>query len=191
MPFSPLEYRVDAEDRLCGFSPGWDRFAVENGAPHLLTTKLLGLSLWDFVSGVETRQVYREIMSVARTAGNAGPFLFRCDSPTLGRILQMEIVMEGARGLVFRTRLIETSRHPRQALLDPQAPRSDRLVTICSACKKLQMDDRQWLELGQAINRLELFLGAPLPQLSHGFCPRCHALWMNALPPRSPASDCS
>ena len=59
-------------------------------------------------------------------------------------------------------------------LLDPDAPRSSEIVTVCSMCKKLKISHEQWVDLEEGLARLKLFEADKMPQLSHGLCGACH-----------------
>jgi hypothetical protein len=73
----------------------------------------------------------------------------------------------------FQSRsLAEESRQP-QAILDPEQPRSEEFVRVCSWCKKVDVGG-QWVEVEEAVSHLGLFDQALLPQLTHGICLDCH-----------------
>lgn len=48
-----LFYEIDAFDTIVRIDGLWDRFASENGAPHLSAESILGTLLWDHIAGAE------------------------------------------------------------------------------------------------------------------------------------------
>ena len=52
---------------------------------------------------------------------------------------------------------------------------SDRIIRICSFCKKIAAAADEWIDTERAIERMALFSDNALPRLSHGVCPACHA----------------
>ena len=68
-----IAYAVDAENRIVAVGRRrWDRFAVENGAPELRADSIIGRNLFEFVSGPELRQAYRDLADQNRLDRRAG-----------------------------------------------------------------------------------------------------------------------
>ncbi|NIM49774.1 MAG: hypothetical protein GTN62_05890 [Gemmatimonadales bacterium] len=169
------DYRVDSEDRICWVSPAWEDFARQNGAPHLTEGAVLGTYLWDYVSGEETRYLYRLMLASVRTRGRTVTLPFRCDSPTLLRHMELRIAAVPRGEVKLRGVLLREEQRPYLALLDPSAARVDKLLTICSWCKQIRVSDLEWLEPEDAVRRLKLFDAVRLPRLTHGICTSCEA----------------
>ena len=62
-------YRVDATDRINWVDSWWLAFARENGASELTADSVIGRSLWDFVSGADTRRLFKAIHERVRSSG--------------------------------------------------------------------------------------------------------------------------
>jgi hypothetical protein len=59
------------------------------------------------------------------------------------------------------------------ALLDSGlAERSGDVLMVCSWCKAVEAG-HVWVEVEQAVERLDLFAPEALPPISHGICPDC------------------
>ena len=72
----------------------------------------------------------------------------------------------------FDSRLIREEERNEIPLFDPDAPRSEELVVVCSWCKRVKVNDH-WLEVEDAVKLLGLFNAARMPRISHGICPHC------------------
>ncbi|MEX0708657.1 MAG: PAS domain-containing protein [Woeseia sp.] len=165
-------YRIDADDRIVFVSDEWDRFAAGNEGNGVSSSAVLGRSLWDFIDGLTTQQIYRQIVKRSR-AGNAVEYPLRCDAPDRRRFLQMDVRAADGGCVEFRSRIL--SEEPRAALglLDPSQPRTNDLITVCSWCEKVRVDGN-WVDVEDAIEALGLFQQAQLPALTHGMCQACN-----------------
>lgn len=164
-------YRIDSDDRIVFLNDQWDRFACGNDGGGVRSSEVLGRSLWDFIDGLTTQQIYRQIVKRSR-AGNAVGYPLRCDAPDRRRLLQMDVRATDDGCVEFRSRIL--SEEPRQALslLDRRFPRTGDLITVCSWCEKVRVDGR-WVDVEDAIEELGLFQQALLPALTHGMCQAC------------------
>lgn len=173
MTAAGTRYTIDASDLLASADPRWDAFARAGRAPWLERERVLGRSLWEFISDGETRHLY-EIM-LARVRANLAPIAlpFRCDAPDRRRLMRLVIAPLARGSLQFDTMLEREEPRPRLALLDTEVPRSQDLLVVCSWCKRLQVPVGEWQEAEDAIARLGLFSAPRLPLLSHGICPAC------------------
>jgi len=164
-------YRIDSDDRIIYVNDQWDRFAGGNDGDGVRSSEVLGRSLWDFIDGLTTQQIYRQIVKRSR-AGNAVDYPLRCDAPDRRRLLQMDVRPADGGAVEFRSRIV--SEEPRQALslLDRRFPRTGDLITVCSWCEKVRVGGR-WVEVEDAIAALGLFQQGELPALTHGICRDC------------------
>jgi hypothetical protein len=169
-----ITYKVDAQDRLTELSGDWDQFARANGAPQLDAAALRGKPLPALISGPEMQSLTAMLLKRAREKG-AVEVPFRCDAPDERRFLTMELRGDEQGGVTIETREVRTESRPPVALLDARLPRTGELLIVCSWCKKVQLPERDWVEVEAAVEALGLFEEAQLPQLSHGICPPCRA----------------
>lgn len=163
---------MDAADRIVDVSGSWDRFAAANEAPALTSASVRGQSLWEFVAGPETREVWKSLLSRVRSEAGVVRLPFRCDAPAVRRFLTIEI-SAGEQGVVeVSTRLVREERRRPVRLLDPVTERTEELLRICSWCKRVETP-RGWSEVEEAVEQLDLFGRERVPEISHGMCPPC------------------
>ncbi|MCL4301123.1 MAG: hypothetical protein KJ077_35655 [Anaerolineae bacterium] len=169
---STFIHTVDRNDLIIDVNANWLRFARENDAPHLTRQAVIGCSLWDFIAGLETRHIYRLLMRKVRQDQRRIVFTYRCDSSTLHRYMQMEIVPAADQALEFKNYLLREESRDRVRLLDPTAERNHELLRMCSWCNRMRCDET-WLSVEEAVNYLGLFGAPQFPQITHGICPDC------------------
>jgi hypothetical protein len=171
-PQALLTYRLDAEGTIVECGGSWDGFAIENGASRLRADHVVGRAVWDFITGTETRQLWREVFGVARARGRV--FVpFRCDSPTVRRRLEMAVEVEPGGGLSIATAVLRVEPRAPEAWLSPDGQRTVGMVTSCSWCRRFLVGD-EWLEVEVAVARSGL-LEDEMPAITHGVCPDCEA----------------
>lgn len=159
-----LLYQLTSGDEISAVNGAWI-----SSAP----SQMLGRPLWDFIADKETRHIYRLLHHRVRTTGAPVRIMFRCDTPSLRRLLELEISAGAAQGLTYRVRSVEEQTRAPAPLLDPRLPRGEAFVTICSWCKRVAAPPLGWLEVEQAVAELSLFAEPKLPQLTHGVCEEC------------------
>ena len=169
-------YEIDAGDVITSVSDLWSAFARENGAPELTDQQVVGTSLWQFIDGEETRQLYRSLLHRVRTGIPQIILPFRCDSPTLRRFMRLEITAQVNRAIRFEGILERVEPTRRLNLLDPDFPHSSDTLTVCSCCRRVIVDPFGWLEIEEATVRLRLLEVLRVPRLRHRICPDCLAL---------------
>jgi hypothetical protein len=170
---STIFYDLDEKNRIAATGGDWNRFALENGAPELAESSLTGQPIWRYVEGDEVRFLFQVLLDRARQRGNAVGVPFRCDSPSQRRFMTMN-VRALPDGLV-RVETVLDRVEPRQYI--PLLERSPRLLygmlSMCSWCKRIRLFNRQWVEVEEALQRLNLFTSDDLPALTHGICLEC------------------
>lgn len=176
-----LSYRIDRTDRISAVNDAWVAFALANNGRHLLPDVVLGRHLWDMVGDLRTRDVYEALLRRVRETAQPLRLLFRCDSPTLRRLLGMQIIALPDGEVEFATSVVRDEPRVPMPLLDARSPRSADHLTICGWCMRAPVEDGTWLELEDAVPRLNLFGVWPLPRLHHEMCPSCHETVMRAL----------
>lgn len=167
-------YRIDAADRIIWVGGDWSDFAVENDAKELASPGVIGESLWSYVDGGGVRQLYEGLFARLRGRGGTTEFRFRCDSPDRARFMTLRVAAEADETLRFDSQLEREVLRDPIPLLDPREPRNEaRWVSICSMCLGIDDGTGSWLELVDAVTRLDLFSGVGMPTLSHGICTGC------------------
>jgi hypothetical protein len=179
MSTQALSYAIDQQDHLIKVDEGFYGFAEENGWDDAGTC--LGRPLWSFVAGEDLRKVQRLLLRRIRDEVGDVELPFRCDGPEVRR--EMEIRIKAGRGgravLFSATVRAEEERDEPQPLLDPAVPRGPETLAMCGWCDRFEVEG-EWVEVEEAVRRLELFDRPELPSLSHGICPDCNDLLLAA-----------
>lgn len=179
-------YRIDRFDHVLSVDDAWLAFARENDAPELTREHVVGRPLWDFVEGSEMRRLLRLVLS--RVRRNDVPLLlpFRCDAPERRRFMRLVLTPLADDEVRIDSVLERQDRQPPIRLLDRRTPRSADVLVLCSLCRRAELPGGEWAEVEDAVVRLDLFGGGPLPRLAHGVCPGCRGLVHTALAQEAP-----
>lgn len=167
---------VNSQDIIIAVNDDWLAFAQENEASALTREVVVGQSLWSFIAGLETQQIYQLLMRQVRQSQERVVFTFRCDSPDMRRYLWMEIVPAPAQAIEFRNYLLRVEPRHHIRLLDATAQRNVDLLHMCSWCSRVWCDE-SWQPVEDAVKILGLFGPTELPQITHGICPDCALLF--------------
>ena len=168
-------HTVDAAGNIVAVNGEWVEFARENGAPELVREAVVGRAIWEFMEGRETRHISRLLLDKVRSTGKSLTIPYRCDSPDLKRFMEMEIIPLESGNVEFRSRLLKVEKRDPVLLLDAHAARTEEFLTICSWCRRARIDS-MWIELDEAVKKLDLFSSAAPTQLTHGICQDCSRL---------------
>jgi hypothetical protein len=158
----------------------WNRFALENSAPELaIPHNVLGKSLFDFITGEETKESYRLYVKalISRQVENV-VFYYSCDSPESQRAMRMTVTPVFADGkpvgiLYHSVLLKEETRAPMNHLLKENYGKDLPLLGICSYCKNVRVPPDS--KTGIWVSPEEYYKrgGTSNVKLSHGICPEC------------------
>lgn len=163
-------YRINKYDHIVYVNQDWLEFAKTNQAGELTRT-VLGSSLWNYLSGPEVKHVYQLLLQRLRRGEGAVNIPFRCDSPGMRRHLELVMRLLPDHEVEFVCTLLREEPRDEVKLLNPAARRDERFIIMCAWCKKVQATG--WIEIEEAIERLELFGQPLLPRISHVICPSC------------------
>ncbi|MBW7895700.1 MAG: PAS domain-containing protein [Opitutaceae bacterium] len=177
-----LNYRIDADDRIIAVNDAWGEFAEANDGGEVVADKVIGRSLWDFVSGEGIAELYWQMIRRAR-AGHPVEFTYRCDAPEWRRLFRMTVRAHEHGVVEFRSVLEWEEPRPKVQLLDCHQTRDARWTRVCSWCQQVAVADEVWLPVEEAVARLDLLAAETMPQLTHGICPACRDGMMRKLQP--------
>ena len=170
-----VSYEINAHDTITALGEEWIPFALANDAPEL-AHGVVGRSLWDFIAGAATRHIYSELLTRVRE-GRHVAFPFRCDSPSLFRLMSMSMRSIGLGAVRFETELQVWGLRAVAPVVSLPAT-----IRVCSWCLRVQVD-REWRQPEFALARLDAVMNAEPPLISHGACPTCtEALLRGDLP---------
>lgn len=166
-------HRIDRRGTIVQVNAAWLAFAKANRYPGD-PASVIGHSLWSYISDLETRHIYKELVERARTSGSLR-VPYRCDAPNLRRFLEMTIAFDATTDTIsFTSRMLRTEARPRQPLLDPETVRlEEQFLRLCSWCKRGEYGAQEWIEIEQMVDRLGLFEQERMPRITHVICPAC------------------
>lgn len=172
MSESSCTYHIDATDRITFVDDAWSKFARENQAPELDSSRVVGKEIWSFIAGPTVQAIYQAMFDHVRVRKTELVVPFRCDSP--GIVRQMELVMRprGRGGIEFEGRMLSTGPTHNVVLFDRHVRRTRRTIRICSFCRRVAPLGR-WLEASDAVSRYEILSGEAQPTLSEQICASC------------------
>ena len=166
-------YHIDARDYITFVSSEWQAFARDNNAAHLAQRSPLGESLWQFIDDEATRDLYHVLFQRVRSQPRSITIPFRCDSPTLRRFMALMLSPLADDGIELCGSLLRCERRRRVDILDSMVRRSDQWLTVCSWCKRACVPEYGWMEIEEAIVRLNISDSHALPNLTGGICTDC------------------
>ncbi len=164
-------YRINADDIIEFVNDDWISFARENGMAGD-PEDVIGTPLRSHIAGEEVRYIYDHICRRVRELGKSEEIPYRCDSPSVRRLLTLRIIPGTNRGLEFHSRIVKEEARERVLLIDSNIERSHELILMCAWCKKVK-GSKKWLEIEDAVGHLRLFEEASCPIISHGICHEC------------------
>jgi hypothetical protein len=172
-----LTYVLDRQDRISSVSPQWIVFARDNGASDLTPEAVRGRSLWEFISGPETRRIYELALENVRSEGCSLFIPVRCDSPSLRRFMRLRISPAGEGGIEFHSELVRVE--PRKEVSLPRGAAYDtdrRFLAVCSWCGRVAIRDGAFAEIDDALPELKCFVENELPWHSYTICLSCEEM---------------
>lgn len=169
-----ISYQVDKSDMIINVSGNWKAFALENvWEAGSSSEHIVGVSLWDFVDGFDTRHLYQELFRRVRSGTVCKPIPFRCDSPDERRFLELRVIALNDGDIEVRSTRLRTEPRPHVNLIDPEVDRTPGQLKICSMCKKIEVTPGTWAEIEDGVIQLRTFEEETVPQLTHGLCSTC------------------
>lgn len=127
-----VQYEIDATDRLVRVNDAWSSFATANGGLHLVAHRIIGCSLWDFIAGETTRQVYKSLLRRVRDGGRSR-FTYRCDAPERRRSMEMTIAAGLGGHVRFESRTLVVEYSPAPVV---QLVAGSRMRHLCHSCRR-------------------------------------------------------
>jgi hypothetical protein len=174
---------LDVADAIVFASGDWLQLARGVDGRPAEPAGVLGRPFFDFAPDSNLFPLYELVFRRVRRTGQPIRIPFTSESPSERRQMEIEVLPLEGGGLECRyhTVLVEEL-GPRTSSDD--APRPQPLLTLCSWCKRVKLPEGAWVEVEEAAQRLEFFLGEA-PQLTHGICLPCKdALWGSLTPAR-------
>ncbi len=163
-------YRVDAADRIVSVNDAWRSFATANDGAGLADP--LGQSLWQHIGDQGSRDLYSLLFTSVRVSGRSLSYPYRCDSPTLRRLMDMSIEPGDEGSLVFSSRIVSTEPMPHAVMFGQSLPYSLGRVDVCGNCRKVR-DRNGWTDIMELFNRGQITAQRNSFTTMYRICPAC------------------
>lgn len=171
-----LHYTLNRDDRIVAVGGMWDEAARAGGSPGLVAGRIEGTSLYDHIAGMASRKAISTMLENARGLGRPSTRTYRCDTPTLKRLMEMTIWPRPDGELQVEHRQLACEARIRPITFVPASIVSAgshrrRCVTRCSLCNRVRVAG-VW---GEAEERLVITEEAAPVSVIYGVCPDCRA----------------
>lgn len=184
MPTAPggltCSYELDHQLFIRHLGPGWDRFALENGAPELTSPHPLGRPLLMFLSDAATVHLYELLFKRVAYTRRPMTFPIRCDGAARRRFLHLTVAPGLSGGYSLSSVLVRSEPRRPILLFDTAVRRTDDAVTVCSWCQRVEAPGK-WLEVEEAISLMRLFERDDAPRVKAGVCEACERFMFSIL----------
>ena len=164
-------YRVDATDRIVAVNDEWRAFAEANDSAGLADP--LGESLWQHIGDQGSRDLYTLLLTSIRVSGRSVTYPYRCDSPTLRRLMEMSVFPVDDGALDFSSRVVSTEPLPHAVMFGQSLPYSIGRVDVCGNCRKVRDRDR-WSDVIDLFRRGRITARRNTFTAMYRICPDCH-----------------
>jgi len=169
-------YKINSDNKIINVTSSFNEFATANDTESLSKDNAVGKDLFSYITGKETRHLYEVLMQNVRRSGKRATIPFRCDSPSLRRFMELHVIPERDGSLQFEGVLVREEERPVVPLLDPESDRSEEIISMCSWCKRIQIESH-WHDVESALITHRFFEATQLPMISHGVCEDCVQLF--------------
>jgi hypothetical protein len=173
-------YELDPRLIVRRVGADWDRFAIENGAPELVSPHPLGRPLLMFLTDAVTVHLYELLF--ARVAKSRRPIAFpvRCDGAARRQYFNLTVAPAPDSGFSVTSLLVRSEPRPPVLLFDRTARRRDESLRVCSWCQRVEMHGR-WREAEAALSELRLFERDVPPRVDPAACEDCQHFMLTML----------
>ncbi|HEY4366849.1 MAG TPA: hypothetical protein VGN07_06400 [Steroidobacteraceae bacterium] len=177
-------YTIDDLDRVVGANAAWIEFISHETRAAITAQSVIGRSVWDFVSATQVRQLWAVLYERVRAVGAPVFVPMRMDTPSLRRLIDLELHPIGERSIQHVCECVWTEARPAVALLDPAYPRDERTLLSCAWCNRIQVRIGAWEEIEEAQMTLHIEATATLPSVKTGVCTTCKQSLLKTFPAR-------
>ena len=142
-------YWLDQYDSIVKTAGDWDNFAKDNLGENMLSEKIVGRKIWEFVAGDPTRIWLNTLFGYIRIHKKTLVRLYRCDSPNEKRFMEMNLSMEDLLIRVCHSvKNIEKIQPP--VKFEYQPLKSLGFKQRCSICNRTLIKTK-WVEPGELL----------------------------------------
>ncbi len=164
-----LSYVIDKHNVIVEVGGWWDEFALENGAPELISEKVVGRPLSAFITGDATQLLVNSLLELVRNGCSPVRIPYRCDAPGVRRYMEMTLERLAGRAVELRHSVSNTA--PMRNKLHFVSGGARSFVKRCSSCNRLNAGGG-WSEADAAVEA-ELVPPTGIIDVAYGVCPDC------------------
>ena len=176
-----FEYVIDSQDVIVAVNSSWVDFAEENDGGGL-ADRVVGTWLWQHLSGLEIKHLYRSLLERIRETGNTSRVPFRCDSPGLVRNMILEVTPLEDGSVRFSSWIESEKARPTVPILEAgREVDPERFARMCAWCKKVDVGSDDWRELEEGLAMAGLMTLDPTPKITHAVCESCRDLFLQEI----------
>jgi len=176
-----LRYLIDKNDIILEVNQEWNDFVKANQIEDIDATKIVGQSLWKYISHTGVLLLYEMVLKRARETQKKIILPFRCDSPSLRRFMQIEITPLQNDEIAFETQLLRSQSRAAILFSEYNEKSNAPLLHICSWCNHFKVSENEWVEIEEGIKKFNLFSLDPLPMITHDLCKFCFEKVINKI----------
>lgn len=166
-------YWLDRNNKIIKVSNNWNKFALENNGKDVLSEKILGHSLLEYVVGDNTKMWIETLLQLARIKSNGIIKEYRCDSPREKRYMIMELKMLGDGTLKVEHTIKKIESYSQELnFLYSNTKLKSKLYQRCSICNKV-LYEGNWTEPNELSEDLT---DSNEIQVIYNVCPNCRDL---------------
>jgi hypothetical protein len=171
-----MSYTLDHADCIVAVGGAWDDFARVNQGDAVLSSKVVGRKLDQFIHDDVTRMFVRSLLMAARLLRKPISRPYRCDAPALKRFMEMTVTPDAVGGLEVTHRELRSEPMLHRVQLVAAPPGSEAVFTKrCSLCNRVQAKG-VWSEVDAAVQAGRLTDNGAGLKVFYGVCPDCRAL---------------
>ena len=186
------EYHTNQWGEIIRVDDSFVDFARENWRQDFKPDDLVGDMLLDHITDATTRALYLIVIQHLQESNRSITLPFRCDSPDIRRYMELTITPFPDGGMKWSCRLLRQEHRNPADILAGDLERSDRLLLVCSWCKRCKMPEwlvnstnaasgDVWVEVEEIMGLLGTLTEHRLPGISHTACPDCYQELMAAI----------
>jgi hypothetical protein len=144
-PIDQTTFWLDKNNQILNVSSSWDDFARQNAGESVLSEKVCGRPLREFINGDATRMWVDTLLVLARLQNKAIERPYRCDSPSERRYMQMSVIPHEDGVLEVKHSLLQTE--PRRNPVHFRGILRGRVASHrrCSICGRVYHNNH-WVE---------------------------------------------
>jgi hypothetical protein len=166
-------YRINERDEIISVNDDWCKYASDHGWDGISSDEVLHRPIYTYIKDSTTSRLYQYLFKRVR-GGSTVRYQFNCVSKSHRRVMEMTVKPIGnGECLELKARMLHKQAHL-QSFDKLDGPHEDKFLRTCGWCRRIDLEGN-WIEVEDAVAKLEVFEFCRLPKLTHGICNDCFA----------------